>query len=268
MRLFFALCGSKLQPVIRIPYNITVIKLQRFFVPRIDGVLPDTIVHQILHVLRLKENDCVILLDNSGKEHTAKLCAYDKGMKKNQVLPHYKVIETHENAYEPSVRVTLSLALLKSQERFEWAVQKATELGISAIRPLITERTQVKNLRNIERLRRIMQEASEQCERGIIPTLLPVKKFEELTEDAEKETGRTIVFCHELSQSVFNTFPPLAEEIEIVIGPEGGFSEKESELITHTVKTTSHVHSISLGKRILRAETAAVTALSLILPHY
>lgn len=241
-------------------YNLIPRTLQRFFVQTIDGVLSDDIVHQCLHVLRLRNGDQIILLDNTSYEYLVEI----KSDRKNELT--YTVLEKRLNPSEPSVHVHLFMALLKSMDRFELAVQKAVELGVSSIHPIVTQRTQLKSLRNPSRLEKIIKEASEQSERGILPTLASVEDLASMIKSIDSKYE--YIFANETHRSVSSEIPIKGNEIHIIIGPEGGYSDEEIAIISRLATSHSNVHSISLGKRILRAETAAICALSMILPRY
>ena len=248
-------------------YRLTHNKLQRFFLKNVElnkikeGFLENDICHQILNVLRMRAGEQVILLDNTGFEYLCEL--YIDGKK-----VRYKVLERNENLSEASVNVALCQALLKSQERFEWSAQKATELGVSAVVPLITERCQVGELRKKDRVEKIMKEASEQCERGRVPELKKEIKFEDLLNQLGDEANATHLFFYEGLRNISMGLPKLAGNINVIIGPEGGFSADEVSEIEYFCSKNKNAHMLSLGKRILRSETASIVALAHILTKF
>ncbi len=225
-------------------------KIHRFFINTDFAIGPlvldePDLVHQISRVLRLAAGESIMLCNDSGIEALATITEISRD------AITLSVDTVQKNAAEPRVRVTLYCAILK-RENFEWAVQKATELGVSRIVPLITKRTVKLGLKK-ERLQKIIQEAAEQSGRGIIP------KFEEATE-----------FSVALAQSVQNElniiFDPSAPEIltagalrislvGIWIGPEGGWDESEI-----AAAKERDMKLYSLGALTLRAETAATIA--------
>src|SRR3989344_7094505 len=160
-------------------------RFHRFFIgpEAIRGnevVLEDkNLVNQIKKVLRLKIGDGVLFLDNSGKEYKSAI----KQLNDSEIK--FEVIEVLENQNEPELKITLCQALCK-KDKFEWVLEKGTELGISAFVPIITERTEKLGL-NQERAEKILKEAAEQSERGIIPKLAEVQNFEEAIRQAQNE---------------------------------------------------------------------------------
>ena len=149
--------------------------------------------------------------------------------------------------------------LPKKPALFELVIQKATEIGVHEIFPLITERTENRRLSKFERLKLIAIEAAEQCGRLHIPTIRHPVNYEEILPEfsngfiAYEYEGSTFIsdYAETLSSS---------DEVQLVIGPEGGLSESEIQLAkTHSIKP------FTLGKRILRTETAAISSLSLML---
>jgi len=142
----------------------------------------------------------------------------------------------------------------------EYIVQKATELGVSKIIPVITERTITKNL-NLKRMQDIAIESSEQCERITIPEVCAVKKLKDLIPNWDND--RIIFFCDETIRNndvVKIDFQNLSTKSfgAILVGPEGGFSTNE----TNYLREKKFIRPIDLGPRILRSDTAVITALS------
>jgi RNA methyltransferase, RsmE family len=143
----------------------------------------------------------------------------------------------------------------------EYIVQKATELGVSKIIPVITERTITKNL-NLKRMQDIAIESSEQCERITIPEVCAVKKLKDLIPNWDND--RIIFFCDETIRNndvVKLDFQNLSTKSfgAILVGPEGGFSTNE----TNYLREKKFIRPIDLGPRILRSDTAVIAALSL-----
>lgn len=197
--------------------------------------------NQIRNVLRLKRLDKIVLSDGQGKEAVATILECNKKFIEVSIE---KVIEPKR---EPEKSVTLFSAILK-RENFELVVQKVTELGISKIVPIITERT-VKTGFNQERLEKIIKEACEQSGRTTVPELSqPVKFTEAINEVDPKES---VLF--DLSGK--NLGKELSHITCIFIGPEGGFTETEVELAKK-----SGLKIASLGELTLRGETATIVA--------
>ena len=208
------------------------------------------IIKQIKGVLRLKEGESIVMSDGKGAQVEAKITslAHDK-----IICEVLKKLETNE----PKKKVSLYLAILK-KENFELAVQKAVECGVSEIIPVITERT-IKTGLNMERLNKIILEASEQCERSVVPKLHEIMNFD----DAIKGGGNSSALIEKVifhTQNCTEYMPKSNNKDEIqtaniFIGPEGGFTEKEISLAKENDYSVA-----SLGNLILRGETAAIIA--------
>ena len=146
--------------------------------------------------------------------------------------------------------ITLYLSLIK-KDNFELAAQKATELGVARIIPMLSERSEKKNV-SLDRLEKITIEASEQCGRGVIPTISPIMTLEEALSTLSKAThplyfnsnGDTL--CTQIAGK---------SDLSLFIGPEGGWGPFDLDLFQK-----NYVPSCSLGENILRAETAAIAA--------
>lgn len=199
-------------------------------------------IKQIKDILRLKQGENIILSDGKGKEVLIELILISKNKITGQIL-------TTENKQDLPRKVNLYLAILK-KENFELAVQKIVEVGVSNIIPVITERT-IKTGLNLERLNKIILEASEQSGRSILPTLSPILDFKDALTDGTKSSEKIIFhFVEESYQPDKN-----ATSVSIFIGPEGGFTDKEINLAKDSGYTIA-----SLGPLTLRGETAAIVA--------
>ncbi len=232
--------------------------MQRFYTPTLHfkgealSIVDPRILHQTHKVLRMKEGAEFCLFDGNNESQVQVL---EMGKKKMVV----KKIQDIENDSEPRLKINLYQAVPKKPALFELIIQKATEIGTHAIYPLITKRTESRRLSKMERLNIIAMEATEQCGRIHIPKIHEPITFEKTVKNADINF---IAYAKEsnlyLSRHLSNV--KNADEINLYIGPEGGFSEKEIQLaLENDFKT------FSLGKRILRTETAAIAALSLIL---
>lgn len=207
-------------------------------------------IKQIKDVLRMEKGDKIILSDGKGREAEVVI----NEITKNKISA--SVLEL-TNKQELNRKVTLFLAILK-KENFELSVQKAVEVGVSNIVPIVTERT-IKTGLNVDRLEKIILEASEQSGRSIVPTLSPIFNFKEALEigknsDLPAQTGEKIIF-HITEEDNIYAPDKTAKNISIFIGPEGGFTEKEIDLAKDFGYSVA-----SLGTFILRGETAAIIA--------
>ena len=244
--------------------------MHRFFVPTgniiSDNVkLDGAVVHQIGNVLRARSGDRVVLLDNSGWEYTVIL---------EKVSPHEvigRVIEKLVATGEANVEITLYQAVLKS-ERFEFVLQKGTELGVTNFVPVLCART-VPKYREFEQLRnrynrwqRIVSEAAEQSHRGKLPVLHPPIEF--FTACNIVEDLAIIAWENEQMLGLRETLTKWKRvnsknSFSIFTGPEGGFTVQEIN-----IASDNGIVPVTLGRRILRAETAAITTVSAIMYEY
>lgn len=239
--------------------------MHRFFIPPNSihnnrVVLRGTMVHQIRDVLRMKPGDSIILLDNSGYAHQTELVTIDRDTVRARVVEKWK-LET-----EPAARVTLYQGLLKGQ-KFDWVLQKGTEIGVSAFVPVLAARCVIGNLEDvsearIERWERIVVEAAEQAGRAALPHLSPPLMFAHACERAMQSGLTLIPWEGEHTRSLREVLQaiPKSKEINVFIGPEGGFTEEEIDAAQNR-----GLIAVSLGPRILRAETAGLAAASAIL---
>ncbi|PJC36744.1 hypothetical protein CO046_04125 [Candidatus Peregrinibacteria bacterium CG_4_9_14_0_2_um_filter_53_11] len=235
--------------------------MQRFFVSpdSIKGGLLTVhsaeLAHQFRRVLRLSPGDEFVVLDNTGAEFRCSLV--DMGKERVEA----KVVEQTECATESACELTLYQAMPKKAALFELILQKGTELGVTTFVPLMTERSERERLPRADRLERIIREAAEQSERGVLPKLLEPVNFSDLP------FGPELLVLHSRGE-----LPYLGEllgersggeargHLGLVVGPEGGLTEAE---VDHARKTGSP--AVTLGPRILRTETAAISAASIAL---
>lgn len=225
--------------------------------------LPDSVVFQLQRVLRYRGGETIRLVDAEGHVFFARVEWKKRG-------GEAVAFESPDEHRELSVSVTLALAPIK-RDRWEWALQKATELGVQKIVPLVTHYTNspehfTKNRR--EREERIIREAAEQSERHRIPELCAAVCMEDFIRQGHAESFR--ILCAERREKSAPMLSSLFAEtdfhkysaVEILIGPEGGFTDEEVETAVE-----SGVQAVSLGPRILRAETAAMLACGMIAQH-
>lgn len=219
--------------------------------------LEGEIAHQLSRVLRLEPGAYILLLDGQGFEYEVELTAVQRQGKADVALG--RVLGRRSATGEPGVRLTLYQALLKG-EKFDFVLQKGTEVGVSRFVPLLTERCVVQTARP-DRWKKIIREAAEQSRRGKLPELVerPLGLSEAL--DRLKARGQTALMAWEEEHTLsLRQLPAGLTELAILIGPEGGFSKSEAAQAQAT-----GVQTVSLGKRILRAETAGPIAAALAL---
>lgn len=207
----------------------------------IEIINPENI-KQIKDVLRMEKGDKIILSDGKGKEAEVVIDEITKNKISTSVLELISKQELNR-------KVTLFLAILK-KENFELSVQKAVEVGVSNIVPIVTERT-IKTGLNIDRLEKIILEASEQSGRSIVPTLSPIFDFQAALANGSSANEKIIFDPQGID---FPRYEGVAS-VSIFIGPEGGFTEKEINL----AKDFGYIVA-SLSSLTLRGETAAIVA--------
>ena len=237
--------------------------MARFYVPQ-PRVEQGTLkvegeeVKHIRKVLRLKEGDEITVFDGLGKE--LKGTIVEEGLSSVAIRIEHVISSRKDSPLE----VTLAQSLLKG-EKMDYLIQKATELGVQDIIPFISSRSvpfleKSKRLRRHHRWARIAVEASKQCGRAIIPKIEPVQDFSEMLRAAAPNTLRLILWEKEgMKLKEILGRSKERQEIFFVVGPEGGFSQREIE----EGKKAGFI-PVTLGERILRAETASLCFLSIL----
>ncbi len=236
---------------------------RRFFVPGEsirDGVasLPADQAHHLRNVLRLRSGDVVEIFDGQGGGYFGKIDIQEAGI----FVRGLRTITTQE----PRVPVVLAAALIKSS-KFEWILQKATELGVQEIIPLNTRRSEISVSREkiggrLKRWDRIVMEASKQCRRSALPRIHAPDSFPDFLSSKDFSSCARYML-YEKAAELWNPRPAaFPEGVVLCIGPEGGWDDGEVE----QAKAAGY-ETFSLGPWILRAETAAIAAIS-ILQHY
>jgi 16S rRNA (uracil1498-N3)-methyltransferase len=208
--------------------------------------------HYLRNVMRLGEGDVVALFNGRDGEFRARIATFAR-------RAATVVIEERTRAQESESDLWLVFAPIK-RARIDYLIEKATELGVSALRPVITRYTIVERL-NLERLRIHAIEAAEQSERLSVPTIVPPQPLDALL--GAWDAARRIVLCDESG-----TAPPVAAALggqsaaswAVLVGPEGGFAETELDAL----RKLPFVSPVSLGPRILRADTAALAGLAVL----
>ncbi len=210
--------------------------------------------HYLSHVLRKSVGDEVLVFNGRDGEYRAKITNIGK---KSAALE----CDGYTRQQTELPELTLLFSPIKGH-RNDNIVEKATEIGVKYIAPVICERTIVRNA-NIEKYRANAIEAAEQCEGLNIPQIADAKNLFDAINNFE---GDTILFADEAGGGTSPTEinNNQMKSLGLLIGPEGGFSERERQKLLENPK----VIAISLGSRILRADTAAITALALIQSHW
>lgn len=212
--------------------------------------LPAEQSHYLLHVMRMREGERVVLFNGKEGEWEAEIASLGKKSSSLHVTTQRK-----PQRNEPDI--WLAFAPIKNAA-LHFMAQKATELGCSALMPILTDHTVVHHL-NTEKLMANAVEAAEQSERLTVPEVHSPKKLLEFLDNFPSD--RMLVFCDESGQG-----KPFADALTdtqatrfaLLIGPEGGFSSKELDILHNH----PHVVAVGLGPRILRADTAALAGLA------
>ncbi len=205
--------------------------------------------HYLGKVMRVREGDAVILCDNITGEWATRVGQVDKRRVDLTVVEKLRAREEAPNFW-------LCPALLK-KDRFDLVLEKATELGVAEIHPVLMRRCVADKL-NLDRARIISTEAAEQCARTALPEIQEPVKLEALLRDWPED--RILYFADELGGEPANiAFAARPASAAMLIGPEGGFDDAEREML----RSHPQVKPISLGPRILRGETAAIAATAL-----
>jgi 16S rRNA (uracil1498-N3)-methyltransferase len=237
--------------------------VHRFFIPP-QWITPptvrlqDQIARQIKTVLRMQAGDELIVLDNSGMEWQIKIAEVGKETIEAQI------VDQRSSQNEPTVQITLYQGSLKGQ-KFEWVLQKGTELGISCFVPTICERSVVNKVdaltKKYSRWQEIIREAAEQSQRGKLPVLEPPLALANAVKQAQSDS-LILMLWEEASKSTLKSIlsQTKVNKVSIFIGPEGGFTGQEAALVHEAGGKV-----VKLGPRILRAETAGVAVCAAIL---
>ncbi|HEX4203398.1 MAG TPA: 16S rRNA (uracil(1498)-N(3))-methyltransferase [Ktedonobacteraceae bacterium] len=228
--------------------------------------LPNKIAHQVRTVLHIAINEELVLLDNSGDEL---LCVVVQSGKAGVEV---EIRERRAGQRESPVQVMLCQGLLKSA-RFEWLLEKGTELGVTTFAPMQCRRSTAglehAGLSKIQRWQHIVQEAAEQCGRARLPALMPICSLEQMLKDLPTGTLALMPWEEEHALSLHAALRTYIDKVAstksarelltvaLFIGPEGGLTAEEAQLAQRY-----GVQVVSLGARILRAETAALASVA------
>ncbi len=214
--------------------------------------------NHIINSLRCKIGEEIEISSGDGYDYICKI----EEINKNSVIA--KIIDCFGNESEPKTKITLYQGLPKS-EKMELIIQKCVELGIDEIVPVNTDRTIVKLVgkedKKIVRWNKISEAAAKQSRRGKIPVIQPILNFSDAIKQANKNSLNIIPYEKEKSNTIKSIIKQFnGNSIGIFIGPEGGFSEKEI-----TLAVENNIIPITLGKRILRTETAGFITTAILL---
>jgi 16S rRNA (uracil1498-N3)-methyltransferase len=237
--------------------------MPRFYVPQPqieEGMLrvKGGEVRHIRRVLRLKAGDRIVVFNGSAKEYEGTII--EEGP--SSVVIRIQNVLSFKT--ESHLEITLAQSLLKG-EKMDYLIQKATELGIKEIIPFFSSRSvplldKSKRLKRYHRWEKIAVEASKQCERVVVPKIGPLQDYSEILQTASQDSLRLILWEREgASLKEILKGSGARARIFFIVGPEGGMSNEEVE----QAKRTGFV-PVTLGKRVLRSETASVCLLSVL----
>jgi 16S rRNA (uracil1498-N3)-methyltransferase len=202
--------------------------------------------------------DNIVVLDNSGSEWQVRLTEVGKDSVRG------RLVDRQPGRGEPDLQLTLFQGTLKAQ-KFEWVLQKGTELGVSRFVPTVCRRSVAHNFDTLAKKRarwqRIVREAAEQSGRGRLPRLEPAILLPDAFQDARSNQLRLMLWEEAAGPALKQVLAGVkARAISIFIGPEGGFTADEAALARQ-----SGLQPVKLGPRILRAETAGIAVSSVVL---
>ena len=222
--------------------------------PGAEVILPEAAARHAVSVLRLQEGDTLTLFNGEGGEYRASLVAVSKRETRARLL------EFHATERESPIQLTLALGI-SAGERMDYSLQKATELGVSAIVPLATERSVVKLAgeradKRLQHWQHVVIAACEQCGRNRVPTVAPVQTLYAYLAGVDK-SGRLLLLSPEAGAPLKQV--ARADAAVLLIGPEGGLAPGE-----YQAAQAGGFEPVSLGPRILRTETAPVAALAVL----
>jgi 16S rRNA (uracil1498-N3)-methyltransferase len=222
--------------------------------PGAEIVLPESAARHAVTVLRLQVGDTLNLFNGAGGEYQASLIAVNKREAR------VRLIEFHAAERESPLAITLALGI-SAGERMDYSLQKATELGVTAIQPLATERSVVKLAgeradKRLQHWHNVVIAACEQCGRNRVPAVAPVQTLFDYLAGVGKG-GRLLMLSPDAAVPL-KRVPPSAG-VTLLIGAEGGLAPAERQ-----AAEASGFEPVSLGPRILRTETAPVAALAVL----
>jgi 16S rRNA (uracil1498-N3)-methyltransferase len=208
--------------------------------------------HYLGKVLRMEAGRPLLVFNGDGREYSARITQAGKRCVEIQILDAQ---QTHR---ESPLHTHLAISISRG-ERMDWVLQKATEIGVSKITPLFTERTEVRLqgerlAKKMEHWRQILISACEQCQRNVLPELAEARELDNFL--AVENPGLKLVLHHRSEDTLKQLPTPSA--VTLLVGPEGGLSDQE---ITSVIQNF-HYSALTLGPRVLRTETAPVVALT------
>ena len=223
--------------------------MAKYFIQEGQPTITGETAHHLANVLRMKIGEKILLCNGASTDYLAVIDSINK----HEVA--FSILDSYPSNTEPPVFITLYQGLPKS-DKLETIVQKSVELGVSKIVPVMTSRSIPKikdSIKKTARLQKIAQSAAEQSNRGIIPVVCDAISFS----SADKTKNVIVAYENENQRSFKSAITPGTKNLDIWIGPEGGFTQEEIATLVAQGGTT-----VSLGPRILRTETAAIASIA------
>lgn len=222
-------------------------------------------VNHIKNVLRYQLNDAIEVCDQNQNRYDTQIVS----IASDEII--LKIMEVSHESTEAKVQIDLYQGLPKA-DKMDLIVQKGTELGVSKFVPLLTERVIVKiddknGTKKVERWSKIVAEAAKQSGRQLVPIVENITKLENIVENLSKYDIVIVPYECEKESTLKNVLEKTGNELKsiaVVIGPEGGFSEEDIRIL----EKIPSMRKVSLGKRILRTETAGIATVAMILYQY
>lgn len=215
--------------------------------------LPEAASNHLLRVLRLGEGDACVLFNGDGADYDARLVAVGKRSAEAEILARRPL------SNESPLRLTLAQGMARG-DKMDWILQKATELGVVAVVPIASERTEVKldaerGGKRLQHWRGVVASACEQSGRAVLPLVhepLALARYA-----GSENAGLKLALDPDGECSLESLKPDCGDDIALVVGPEGGLSERDLATLR-----TAGFRGLRLGPRVLRTETAGVAALA------
>ena len=230
-------------------------RFHRFYVDRpiseeTFDIVDANLIHQWRDVFRYNVGGRVILFDGSGTDFICMITSL------RNLGATVSVVQKMENIQKPKRSLWLCVGIVK-KDNFELVVQKATELGVTHIIPLLCERTEKKNI-NMDRLHKIAIGSAEQSGRADLPVIRDIRTLSELFKEMILPREKFVLNFD--GKYIGDISPAVPSELAVFIGPEGGWSDREMKEFV-----LQNIQAVSLGTQVLRAETASVAVSSLLL---
>lgn len=224
--------------------------MQLFFAHRIQdnkAWLDAEETRHCVKTLRKQVGDTIHLVDGEGGFYEAQIVNFDK--KSCELLLREQLLDEQKRDY----KIHIAIAPTKNINRLEWFLEKATELGVDTITPILCQRSERKNIR-LDRLQKVILSAAKQSLKSQFPTIRELTKFKDFVEQTTGAT-KVIAHCNTSPLPPLQQLAAISQDIVILIGPEGDFSTQEVDLAT-----ANGYQEVGLGKSRLRTETAGIAA--------